>query len=233
MADDDPDSAAAGGDGAGAGAGDLPGPAEPDGGPQREVLSLSQLIGAPIHALVEAEAQSALATARFIRNVGFESSESQGVGQFGDLRMVRFSTTRRGADREPEEVEVAVPLLTMLPIPALQIQDATMDYVVRVVQTEAFSGARDDVVNNLGGAEERPAIDPPARLRAAFASDSRPSARRSTDMLLKMKVRIQQADMPAGLASLIRLANESVSRTPAERRPEAEDEDAEPEPDGR
>jgi hypothetical protein len=54
--------------------------------------------------------------------------------------------------------------------------------------------------------------DPPATMRATFASEPRAGARRSMDMLLKMKVRIEQADMPAGLAKLLNVAGESLSQ---------------------
>ena len=52
------------GDNAGGSGGATPARQQPE--PQSEVLSLSQLIGGPIHALVDAEAQSAMATARLM-----------------------------------------------------------------------------------------------------------------------------------------------------------------------
>ncbi|MEQ9608284.1 MAG: DUF2589 domain-containing protein, partial [Kiloniellaceae bacterium] len=110
-----------GGDDGGAGApasgGDLP-------EPQSGVLSLAQLIGAPIHALVDAEAQSAMATARFVRAVGFTgpADGSDGMGDLGELQMARFTRRRRNTDGTEEDVEVQIPLLSMLPIPALQIK---------------------------------------------------------------------------------------------------------------
>ena len=191
--------------------------------PQREVLSLSQLIGAPIRALVEAEAQSAAATAHFIRNVGFKPPDDAGLEEFGELQMARFKTVRRNTDGAEEEVEVQIPLLTLLPIPALQIRDATLDYVVKVVQTEALPPKRQPKTQSPGTGT--PLSDEvPATLRATFAREPRPGDRRSMDMLVKMKVRIEQADMPAGLSRLINLAGESTSRTALPKPEEPDDE---------
>jgi hypothetical protein len=209
------------GNGNGNGNGEAPPPApRPGSEPQREVLSLAQLIGAPIHALVDAEAQSAMATARFIRDVGFRPPEDAEFGELGDLQMAHFKSTRAGADGVEEEFEVQVPLLTMLPIPALQIRDAELQYVVKVVQTETLPASREKLTRNLGESLE---VDAPATMRATFGREPRSGDRRSMDMLLKMKVRIEQADMPAGLARLLNLAGESVSRNRLEGPPPEED----------
>jgi len=184
--------------------------------PQSDVLSLAQLIGAPIHALVDAEAQAAMATARCIRAVGFtgNADDGDGMGDLGDLQMARFTRRRRNADGTEEDVEVQIPLLSMLPIPALQIKDAELDYTVKIVQTEAMPSREAEVNRLMGPKRMGPLRETPATLRATFARDARPSDRRSVDMLVKMKLRIEQADMPGGLAQLLALATETSRQTP-------------------
>ena len=185
--------------------------------PQSDVLSLAQLIGAPIHALVDAEAQSAMATARFVRSVGFtgpKADEGGGMGDLGDLQMARFTRRRRNADGTEEDVEVQIPLLSLLPIPALQIKDAELDYTVKIIQTEALPQRQAEVNQLMKPRDAGPLREPPATLRAAFAREARPGDRRSVDMLVKMKLRIEQADMPGGLAQLLALASETSSQRP-------------------
>lgn len=182
--------------------------------PQSDVLSLSQLIGGPIHALVDAEAQSAMATARFIRNVGFRQPPAGAPGDFGELQMARFTAKRQLEGGGEDTVEVQIPMLSLLPIPALQIRDAELDYVIKVIQTEAMPETQRRTVEIVGTEDHHPAIEPPATMRATFASEARGGNRRSMDMLVKMKVRIEQADMPAGLARLLNLTAEEISRVP-------------------
>ncbi len=181
-----------------------------------EVLSLAQLIGAPISALVDAEAQSAIATERFIRSVGFTGGTER--GELGDLQMARF--TRKQLEGETvSDVEVQIPLLSMLPIPALQIRDAELDYTVRIVQTEEMQSAP---FHDIKGLRNTPDDEPIARLRGSFARESRPGDHRRTDMLVKMKVRMEQADMPDGLAKLLALSSESIQQKRLEATDDAE-----------
>jgi hypothetical protein len=221
MADDNATAAAGGGNGGSGNGGDggaAAGRNLPE--PQNDVLSLAQLIGAPIHALVDAEAQAAMATARFIRAVGFTGKSDDGaqgdgsMGDLGELQMARFTRRRRNADGTEDDVEVQIPLLSMLPIPALQIKDAELDYTVKIVQTEAMPSREAEVNRLMGPKRMGPLREAPATLRATFARDARPTDRRSVDMLVKMKLRIEQADMPGGLAQLLALATETSRQTP-------------------
>lgn len=208
--------ASSGDGGNGGGGGGEPTAAAPPPGaqePQASVLSLAQLIGAPIHALVDAEAQSAMATARFIRAVGFTGS-GEGMDDLGELYMAKFQRRRRREGGGEEAVEVQIPLLSMLPIPALQIKDAELDYTVKIVQTEALPQRQSEANQLITSKRMGPTGEPPATLRATFAREQRPGDRRSIDMLVKMKLRIEQADMPGGLAQLLALASESAGQTP-------------------
>lgn len=227
MSDTVKSGTAGGGNGNGDGGGGGQPPAVPRGDlpePQSGVLSLAQLIGAPIHALVDAEAQSAMATARFVRAVGFtgpaDGGSGGGMGDLGELQMARFTRKRRNADGTEEDVEVQIPLLSMLPIPALQIKDAELDYTVKIVQTEALPQRQAEVNRLVKPQDDGPLREPPATLRAAFAREPRPGDRRSVDMLVKMKLRIEQADMPGGLAQLLALATESSRQSPLAPPPE-------------
>ena len=52
-------------------------------------VPLYQVIGAPLLALVQAEAQSAQATARYIQEIGFENSTENPL-EFGNLKSITF-----------------------------------------------------------------------------------------------------------------------------------------------
>jgi len=223
----DPENDGKGDNGGGPGAG-APAHSDPR---QNNVLSLDQLIGAPIHALVEAETQAAWATARFVRNVGFEAPDPADPSELGGLQMVRFHRRRQRADGSEEVLDVEMPLLSLLPIPALQIRDAELDYSVKIVATEATGEQQREMLGHLPAAA-RAAAGAPATLRATFARDERASQRRSVDMLLRMKVHIEQSDMPEGLARLLSLAAESVSQRPAATPPGAREGRDEPPEEG-
>lgn len=192
-------------------------------------LSLYQLIGAPLHALVDAEKQSALATADFIEQFGFErrrGDEAAGRGgwELGDLRMARFSTRRSGPDGATRDVEVEVPLLSMLPLPALQIKDAELEFFVKIVDVASYR-AEATAAEPEGGraagagpaAEERPAsaldaLSQRVQFKGALGRPRSGSVqgRQSMEMQVHIKVRVEQADVPAGMARLFNLLEHSI-----------------------
>ena len=178
---------------------------------QGAALSLSQLIGAPIHALIDAEAQAALSTANFIQAVGFQNSK-QG-NDLGDLRMATFRHQMKGSDGENKFVQVDIPFISMLPIPTLQIRDAELEYTVKVLGTET---SMENTRNMLkyAGLEDSPLIEQPAVMRASLAPERSNTRSRSLDMLVKMKVNVEQSDIPAGLSRFLGYASEVMQVKP-------------------
>lgn len=184
-------------------------------------LSLYQLIGAPLHALVDAESQAAMATRDFIRDVGFLKGEGPAGEEYGDLRMVRFKTERHGPDGR-KSMEVQVPLLSMLPIPALQVKDAELEFFVKIIDTVdhrsdfATSGKPTatpaEEPAGAGGQPPMPKLDA-ERLdfRASLSRRPPDSSRSSMEMQIRIKIRVEQADIPAGMARLFNLLEQNVS----------------------
>lgn len=204
-------------------------------------------------ALVDAESQAAKATANFIKEMGFKEAPSAG-GQdtveefgrqvdFGDLRMVKFRSQRRHADGSKREFQVEVPLLSLLPIPALQIKDAELEFYAKIVEFPKIGKSaiepepRDEKNQAL---EDTPAEEgtdqagestsaedvrarkyrlpsmPERELKATFgaASAGGPVSRQQRmDMQVKIKIKMEQADIPAGLGSLFNLMQQNISST--------------------
>ncbi len=178
-----------------------------DGYYQSTALSLNQLIGAPLHAMIEAESQAAQATASFIRNFGFESTGKGNNGDdFGQLRMASFRQESIGPDGRPRSMQIDVPLLSLLPIPALQIKDAQLEFFVKIVdiQRAAPKGVPAREVDDL------PQLQP-IDFKAAMGRDPASTRGRSSEMQMKVKINVQQADVPAGLSRLFNLMEQNIS----------------------
>lgn len=201
---------------------------------EQTALSFYQLIGAPLYALVEAETYAAEATAQFIERVGFQRPAGEEAERppedFGELRKVTFYQERRGPDAEPATYKVEVPLLSILPIPALQIKDAELEFAVKVIETISSEGAGPRPQAGGGSAaEERPEEGPSAKLiptppridLKAQMGRSRPLGpgvqKSQLDMQVYIKIRVEQADVPAGLSRLFNLMEGSISSTQVEK----------------
>ena len=215
--------------------------------------SLYELVGAPLMALVDAESQAAKATANFIKEMGFKEDESDDQAaavdefgrkvDFGDLRMVTFRSQKRQADGTERTFKVEVPLLSLLPIPALQIKDAELEFFAKIVEfpkigQPSLASKSKEEKDQAGestpvekkkdqAGEDTPVEDEKARkyslpsmpgrdLKATFgaASASDPVSRQQRmDMQIKIKIKMEQADIPAGLGSLFNLMQQNITST--------------------
>lgn len=186
-----------------------------------QALSLSQLVGAPIHALIDAETHAALSTANFIRTLGFEGApKNEEGGSLGHLRMASFRHNHKNNSGDEVTTQVDVPLISLLPIPTLQIRDAELEYTVKILSTETEAPQKRQMMDNLE-LQTSELVDNPIVMRASLANEGA-SKRRSLDMLLKMKVNVEQSDIPAGLAKFLSYASESMQSQELPNDPELE-----------
>ena len=202
----------------------------------RAARSLYELIGAPLMALVDAESQAAKATAHFIKSMGFEPEDQPPTTaeqearpeNFGNLKMVTFRYQRRDAQGQPQMFKVEVPLLSLIPIPALQIKDAELEFFAKVIDYPKVAQpsrkpavesrqAGEESMSEMEQADKYDIMHLPGRdLKATFGNEySADSAGRSRklDMQIKMKIKMEQADIPAGLGSLFNLMQQNISTT--------------------
>lgn len=100
-------------------------------------LQIDQLIGAPLRAAADASLQLADSTADFIRRVGFDGT--------GKVRTVTFGYQRYGVNGDGtgnlDEMQVAVPMLAVTPIPGLQVDEVNLDFDIEVKQSGRLESA--------------------------------------------------------------------------------------------
>lgn len=179
-------------------------------------LSLYQLMGAPLQALVEAETNAAFATAKFIREVGFSRKVKEGEPEenFGDLRMVTFKHEKIDADGKKRTFKVEVPLLSLVPIPALQIKDADLDFFVKIIDDPKITQKTEDEETEKKLQLKGFSASPPRDLKGTIGRAQQDVSRKSAlDMQIKVKIRMEQADVPTGLGRLFNLMAENVTTT--------------------
>jgi hypothetical protein len=220
----------------------------------KEALNLYQLIGAPLVAVVQAEAQAAQVSADFIKEIGFEraapapsvvaapggvAGPAQGAesgakteavqpaesaralqegGDFGPLKMVQFTHQVRGTDGRTRTHQMDVPVLSLFPIPLLQVKDAEFDFAIRILDHETRGpNLPAGTPSERGSSSELTGFLSRSRVELKGAIARRPVASsnpRTTDMQLHVKIRMEQADMPAGLTKLLAALDHGISSTP-------------------
>lgn len=200
---------------------------------EQTALSLYQLLGAPMYALIEAETYAANATADFIERMGFEhpgdADNKSATGDLGKLRTLTFLQERRTSEGEGASYKVEVPLLSILPVPALQIKEADLEFYVKIIdmvsgnQPVSVKGTRKIRSKTATESSEmistgsRHVPTPPRLDMKAMLGRGQPgaphTAQTAFDMQVHIKIKVAQADVPAGLSRLFNLMEQSISST--------------------
>lgn len=115
-------------------------------GEQFAGLDMKQLIGGPLSAAAESSTLLANSTADFINKVGFDAS--------GNLRTVAFGYEKRSVNEDGttnlDEMKVAVPMLAIVPIPNLQIDEVNILFDMEVKQSEKSESELDMSASTSG-----------------------------------------------------------------------------------
>ena len=114
-------------------------------------LPFGAVIGGPLKAAIEAQALAARTTIEFIERVGFEppapntpdpfdvafvdkETEAQKIAKssLGPVRNVTFSYESVKADGTVDKVSLTVPILTIVPIPYIRIDELTINFIAKI-----------------------------------------------------------------------------------------------------
>ncbi|MGN0131297.1 MAG: DUF2589 domain-containing protein [Lachnospiraceae bacterium] len=102
-------------------------------------LDMQQLIGGPLSAAADASTQLANSTADFINRVGFDAD--------GKVRTVAFAYQKRSMNEDGtsnlDEMKVDVPMLAIVPIPNLQVDEVNILFDMEVKQSEKSEKSMD------------------------------------------------------------------------------------------
>lgn len=170
-----------------------------------QVMELHQLIAAPLLATVDADSLAARRYLDYLCTVAFESYDRQ-TGRTGPLRMLRFSYNSTDATGSRKR-QVAVPMLSLVPLPLLHVQEADFDFDINIM--DAVSTRQEEQFSFKEG-KAVAAADDGLRIRASLAPQQsggrEAAAQQSLTANMKVHVKMGQAGMPGGLAKLLNLA---------------------------
>lgn len=177
---------------------------------QQGILPIEYLIAAPLEALVRAQAMAARTTAEFVGEVGFET-DKEGVSR---ARMLDFEYVHPRADPDnpghvvDTPVRVRVPVLAMLSIPNVVVEEASVELHLRVVGQQSVEATR----MTPSTASRLPLPMPENRMRMIGSLAAPKYAEQSAS--LRVNIKIKQAAAPEGLSQILSLLGESTTARP-------------------
>ena len=151
---------------------------------------------------------------------------------FGEIRNVTFSYTSQsevpptvgaaaGTPAPPRVVSLTVPLLTIVPIPYLRIDEMTIDFMVKITEEVRTTQKTTDDINFNAGVNGGHSswwspvkVDFNTSLSTKHSSTGTSSSRYSTEATMNVHVRAVQDAMPAGLAKVLSILEASIKEKP-------------------
>lgn len=167
-------------------------------------LDMKQLIGGPLSAAADASLNLASSTADFINRVGFDAD--------GKLRTVAFAYQKRSMNEDGtsnlDEMKVDVPMLAIVPIPNLQVDEVNILFDMEVKQSERSESAM-DMGATISGSMNLGFI----KVSVSGSVSSHSSNTRSSDNSAKYHVDVRATNhgIPEGLARVLDMMAANVA----------------------
>lgn len=147
-------------------------------------LDFGSLLGSPLKSCIDAQAQAASATADYIQRVGFEYDPEQKLYKTRTLTF-QYST--------PEgEKKIIVPLISVVPVPFLQINNVDLDFTADVSVSDGQLMGRVSAKNDTYNAEDNQSTD------------------YTNDLQVRVNIKAASADIPMGVSKLLQIMQENI-----------------------
>ena len=174
-------------------------------------IPFGSIIGAPLSACIEAQANAAKTSWEFIRDVGLVDTED---GKGKQAIYVNFEFRKNG-----RSTTLSVPLLTIVPIPYLAIKDINIAFKASISASSSASttvkkslevGAsmKASASTNLGFFKG--SMEMSASVSSKKDSTSTRDSKYSVEYTMDVSVSAGQDDMPAGMAKVLEILNQSI-----------------------
>lgn len=173
-------------------------------------MDFSNLIGGPMKAAVEAQNMASLAQIHFIQEVGMTKGQNEEM----ELSTVEFVYSTKQGENNPVIHTISVPVLTMLNVPSLRIDEMTIDFNAKLTSVETTSTSTDLNVS----AELSASYMKMVSLKASAAYQKKTSATSQVERTYSMviHVRVVNDELPAGLDRLLTMLEEATTVTTPE-----------------
>ena len=169
-------------------------------------LQMDKLIGAPLSAAADASTLLANSTADFINRVGFDAE--------GKVRIAAFMFQKRSVNEDGtsnlDEMKVDVPMLAIVPIPNLQIDEVNVLFDMEVKQSEKQETSMD-----LGASITGTANFGFIKVSVTGSISAHSANTRSSDNSAKYHVDVRATNhgTPEGLARVLDMMAANISPT--------------------
>lgn len=118
-------------------------------------------------------------------------------------------------DAKYQDMKIEVPILTMLPIPFIRIEEATIDFNAKINSMETRSESTDTAISgNLQVRQRWPGGAAQLSVSASYQKKTASGSTVERTYSMQIHVRASQDEMPAGMEKLLGLLEGAMKSTP-------------------
>lgn len=213
----------------------------PNPGQELSSIDFESMLGGPLVAVINAQAQAAMTTVNFIKEVGFKkkSTEEAAGGDTGTEEpiYVSFKYPKETSPYQPavaadstatppvvaspavpavyETHELKVPILTILPIPFIRIDLTTIDFNAKI---NSVSYRKTDTHLKVDASLEAKAgwLWGSAKLKVSTSFQRNTQQGNTVNRTYSLAVHIKavQDEMPAGMEKILGILEDAITSTP-------------------
>lgn len=194
----------------------------PTPGEELSSLDFESLIGGPLVAVVNAQAQSAMSSVNFIKSVGFKPKEGVTEVAFDSQETeepiyvkFKYDKEKPGEPGQYERHILEVPLLTMLPIPYIRIDSTTIDFNAKITSVQyrktdtslAVDASLEAKHGWLFGSAK-------LKVNTSFKRTTTQGMNVERTYSMNVNVRAVQDEMPAGMERILGILEGAIKSVP-------------------
>lgn len=179
-----------------------------------QVMELKDLISGPLVATIDADTISSRRYLKYLFELAFESYDEK-TGVVGKMRSLNFSYMSQDVNGTHMQ-RVSIPLLTLVPLPLLQVKEADFDFDIQIIDAVSQDvDATFSLRNAIEGGAEEPQVAEGTKLRVSLSpssidGSSKSSMQQSLTANMRVKVKMRQADLPGGVANLLNITTNNL-----------------------
>lgn len=190
-------------------------------------IPFAHLIGAPLKAAIESQALAAKTTVDYIKEIGFKppavsptdiALNTANDADVGEVRNVTFKYIKKDTDDNDKDFELTVPILTIIPIPYIRIDEMTIDFQAKLTDSIVDTRTSDTTVTaDLSGSYGSfwTPVKVNFRVSATHKSSASKTASQTREYKMEIHVRAVQDEMPGGLSKILDILEDAIKDKPA------------------
>jgi len=178
-------------------------------------LDFEAMIGGPLNSVVRAQTQSAITSVDFIKSVGFDEDNVPTMVDFEYKKPIEKTDDKGVVTVKEEKFKLSVPILTMLPIPFIRIEETTIDFNPKINSVqESTTSSSHDLNTSLSAKGGWGPVS--AKLKVSYSYQKKSSSGSKTERTYSMKIHVRavQDELPAGTERLLGILESAIEEVP-------------------